>query len=84
MLTEFRDGRFRELVVVVGAGELSPDTKPKASKGEYFLRGWGRSGGFWKANNVDDGGSDIGACLVKDLLSGELDIGARVGSSDLV
>lgn len=36
---EFWDGRFTELVVVEGTGEFSPDTKPKASNGEYFLRG---------------------------------------------
>lgn len=41
-------------MVVEGAGEFSPDTKPKASSGEYFLLGWGRSGGFWTAN-IGDG-----------------------------
>jgi len=72
--------------VVEGTGEFSPDTKPKASSGEYFLRGWGRSDGFWVANNPDGGGSDAGAG-VDGFLSGELDSGPRVilrDTSDLV
>lgn len=58
------------------AGEFSPETKPKASSGEYFLRGWGRSGGVWVVNNPDGEGS--GAGLVEGFLSVEPDAGARV------
>ena len=64
-------------MVVEGTGEFSPDTKPKASSGEYFLRGWGRSDGFWVVSNPDDGGSDAGAGT-DGFLSGELDSGPRV------
>lgn len=74
--------------MVEGAGEFSADTKPNASNGEYFLRGWGRSGGFWKANSPDGRGSEVGAGLIEGFFSGELDIGVRFSlravSSDLV
>lgn len=81
ILTEFkfRDGRFTELVVVEGTGEFSPETIPKASNGEYFLRGWGRSGGFCEVSNPDGRGSEAGTGLAEEgILSGELDTGARV------
>ena len=42
-------------------------TRSKASSGEYFLRAWGRSGGFWRANNPDD--RDSGAGLFGGFLS---------------
>lgn len=69
--------------MVEGAGEFSPDTKPKASNGEYFLRGWGRSGGFWGASNPDGRGSGAGAGLVEGFLSGELDVGVRISLWDM-
>jgi hypothetical protein len=66
-------------VAVEGAGELSPDTKPKASNGEYFLRGWGRSAGFCEVSSPGDRLSGAGAGPVEvGFLSGELDIGVRV------
>jgi len=74
--------------VVDGTGEFSPDIRPKASRGEYFLLGWGRSGGFWKAKNGDGTGSGTGAGLAEGFLSGELDadvwVNLRAMSSDLV
>lgn len=70
--------------MVEGTGEFSPETRPKASNGEYFLRGWGRSGGFCEGSNPDGVRSGVGADLAEEcFLSGELDSGVRVSLFDV-
>lgn len=62
-----------------GTGEFSPDIKPKASNGEYFLRGWSRSGGSCEVSNPDGRSSGAGPGLAEEgFLSGELDTDVRL------